>query len=203
MFRSVLLLVFCLSLTSCDDDDGLAPGTAVDNGLRVWLESYSERYRGQELNYGPNNRTVINNKTEFLSRGFDCTGEGLIADCQYESVALELKSLPEDEIYSLTIMIMSGNNLLVNVGHHGSFANEVFRINFDTQELFEYAGFYSINYQESFRYDNESLRAFEVLTMTEEPPILAFNPPKRFILVEGHGVVEWEDYSGNVFHLQE
>lgn len=150
---------------------------------------------------------VIERTFDFSERTYaDCRVDGRLSQCEFESVNL---AFPEDthpdnfQPY-VSIFLFGPNELRIMANRVGLDAS-LARFDEDPNEIFsELEDNFSASYDSSYVHNGIPRQAVIVETITLSDVVSgAIIPPLRMVLVKGIGMVEWEDYNGNTWILQD
>ena len=214
--RNIQFLFFILLVslaTSCSLDEDPLPDMEqvvfnLNEDFQDWLVPFDSvgqmiQYRNSEdsLSVIEVERTY-NRGTEDYA---DCRVEDRQVQCEFKliNVAFPEDAHPDNYQLFISIFIIAPNDLRVMANRTGLNA-AIARIIGDPVEVeSEIPGNYNAIYQSNYLYNgiNRAAIISENITL-ENVPEGAIIGPKRMILVKGIGIVEWEDYNGNLWTLE-
>jgi len=136
----------------------------------------------------------------------DCRVDNEQAQCQSASINL---AFPEntnsmDFQVFVSIFLFGPNELRIMANRVGIDASVAIFTDDDLEEIeSELPDNFSAIYEEDFAYNGMEIPAVIIETNSLEGAVSgAIIPPLRMVLLKGVGVVEWEDYNGNTWVLQ-
>jgi len=179
---------FILSLglfSSCDDETGdMQPQTTflINESIREWTSPYE----------------AVDHESSFI----DCQRNGNTVQCEYESIALEFAS-ESDTLMHLTAVLFGEDRMTLNYDKQGGLTPEIIRYQ---EEGFEFenpqSDNFEVTFEESYTYNGTTNNAFIVNTTSLEG-LFSTTPPNSFIFVKGIGIIEWTDYRGETWVLND
>jgi len=202
---------FILSLglfSSCDDETGdMQPQTTflINESIREWTSPYEAV--DQEFSYSNSDNeeaiiTVIVKLDATESSFIDCQRNGNTVQCEYESIALEFAS-ESDTLMHLTAVLFGEDRMTLNYDKQGGLTPEIIRYQ---EEGFEFenpqSDNFEVTFEESYTYNGTTNNAFIVNTTSLEG-LFSTTPPNSFIFVKGIGIIEWTDYRGETWVLND
>ncbi len=135
----------------------------------------------------------------------ECSVNGVLGECEFNSINIAFPEgiHPDNFQAFISIFSIAPNEVQVMANRIG-FSAAVARLNEDTGEIIsEISDNYSASYIPDFDHNGVEQPAIIIETITlENAPAGAIIAPDRMILVKGVGVVEWDDFNGNTWRLQ-
>ncbi len=210
LFFFLLVFVF----TSCSLDEDPIPDVEqvvfnLNEDFENWLISFDSV--GQMITYRNSEDSVAVIEVErTYNRGTenytDCRVEDRQVQCEFKSIniAFPEDAHPEEYQVFISIFLIAPDDLRVMANRTGLNA-AIARIGGDPVEVVsEIPDNYNAIYQSNYLYNGVNRPAVisENITLENVPPG-AIIGPKRMIIVKGIGVVEWEDYNGNLWILED
>lgn len=193
---SVILFAGCPETTSF--------GEPIDKETYEWINYFENFQEGDSIQFTNEGLLLIKNIVESTpSRLADCTVNGRTEQCQYEILTLEFHS-PHDSIpYYLTFYLFPKKKVVINYSDISALSPEILRLDIDTDTVeIPQPESFNVIYLRDYQHQSEQREALLSNTITTQN-LFASLPPNSFILVKNGGVVEWTDYRGNVFEIQE
>ena len=133
----------------------------------------------------------------------DCQIDQQTRQCEMLSTLLEFSSPASDSLMHLTLYLHGRNIFYVIPDNQGAFTPYLFRYD-DGKKTWDnaYTEDFVIAFSENLSYDGDTYTAVEA-TFKGQRTYSGTRalPPKRFIIAKDRGVLEWEDFAGNVYRL--
>jgi len=196
-FVTIALSLFLIS-SSCNKEDKDYP--RIDNDLKEWLAPFNEV--DQEFTYknSSDNVATIRVKHRFFADTeiLNCLRYDGSYECDFEYATLEFTS---DTAMYLTAWLLAEDKLTLNYSSQGTLSPEKVRHE-EYEEVFEVPqpDNFNVVYSPNYDYQDVTNNAMIVKTTTLDNLFGAL-PPDSFIFVKGMGIVEWTDYSGETWKL--
>ncbi len=211
-FLIVLFFGICL-LPSCDLEEDPIPeidktlyNLPVD--LEEWLLPFDSVGKSIIYSNGADSlvsviveRTYNRTEQDFV----ECRVENRLAECEFKSVNIAFPEgvHPGNFQAYVSIFSIATNDLRVMANRVG-FSASVARVNVDSMTIItELPDNYTAVLQPDFDYNGTESPAILTETITlDNAPAGAIIVPNRMILVKGIGIVEWDDFNGNTWMLE-
>lgn len=199
----VFLIVLCIICTGCPSKDVISESISVGEDVQDWMSYFLQYDRLDSITY---NNGGVAKLTELLNSSdsfpSDCQVNNVTRQCQYGTLTLEFVSPFEDSLYYVTLYLFPVNRLTVNYSITSVLGPEIFRLDLDEGLLEVPQDAFSVVNTVNYNYNGEVIDAIVVNTLSTET-LFASLPPKKFVLSKEYGVIEWEDYSNNLFILEQ
>lgn len=135
----------------------------------------------------------------------ECRINDIRGECEFNSVNIAFPEgiHPDNFQAFISIFSIAPNEVQVMANRIG-FSAAIAKLNRDTAEIItEIPDNYTASFNPEFDYNGVERPAITIETITlENVPDGAIIAPDRMILVRGVGVVEWDDFNGNTWRLQ-
>lgn len=199
------LLAMLLTLWNCDRTE---PDVRVriEENLLEWVRPFSTD--GEITNYisstgEETTAEVLITSVDNLSVFADCQIDGQTRQCQYASAAIEFAAV-NGEAYNLSVLVSGKGSLWIMPAKSGGITTPILVWN-EIEGIFNegFSDLFTTVKVDDFVFEGNLVEAFIILqderNLISGQQVLA---PKRAVLVEGIGFVEWEDFSDITYSLQ-
>ena len=209
----ILFLIGGLTFSGCDLNEDPLPieeevAFDIKDEFRDWISSFDRL--NEEINYKNSEDSVVQvivERTFDLSERIyiDCNYDNQQARCESESINLAFPTNihPDNFQVFVSIFLFGPEQLRImanRVGINASlalFEDDPEEITTELEDNFE------ASYVPNFTFNGVNSPAVIVETITLDNVVAgAIIPPARMVLVKGFGLVEWDDYNGNTWILQ-
>lgn len=198
------LLASCLFL-ACSDDDMTTTNSNVDidQALKEWISQWDSENTTYTYTNGTDSLVslTLTNVSQFYA---DCQIGGMTVQCEYESRIIEFPegSSPENGVMAVTVLLIAESDIRI-MPTRGGIVVSAARLDAATGEVrTEKPDNFEVSYNANFPYNGGTTEAISFVTnSTEDLANGGVIPPKSMTLAKGAGIVEWEDYFGNTWVL--
>lgn len=207
-----LLLLILFSINSCSDDDSNGQTQDLNNRINEatleWISTFDEQ--GKKITYINDANESVELELDFVSDlnevfYTDCQVNGVTKECELEVVVIKFpeESQFENRSMFISIALFAEDEIRIMPDNSGGIVISAARYNENTGAIrTENSDNFSVVFDPEFEYENELRKAILIETLSIENLANGGSiPPKRLILVKGIGIVEWDDYVGNTWRL--
>lgn len=211
--KFLFIFIGLVLFTSCSLDEDQIPDVelnifSITEDFQEWIVPFDSV--GQTIQYRNNANSVAvievertyNRGTQELA---DCRVDERQAECELQSINIAFpEDIHPDNFQSfISIFLVAPTEIQVIANRVGiTAAVALFDGNTNMIDT-DFPDNYAISYQPGFLYNGQNRPAIITETFSfENIPEGVIIPPKKMILVMGVGIVEWQDYNGNTWTLE-
>lgn len=209
----LLLIIGSLTFPSCNlDEDPLPTQEEVSynirDGFRDWISTFD---RVDEVITYKNSldstaQVVVERTFDLADQTYiSCRYDNQSAQCESESINLAFPTNTHPDNFQIYVSIwLFGPEQLRIMANRVGIDPSLALFEDDPEEIItEIETNFTASYDANYTYNNVNSPAVIVETITLENAVAgAIIPPKRLVLVKGFGLVEWDDYNGNTWTLE-
>ena len=209
----LLFLLGGLTFSSCNLEEDPIPNQEeilynIKDNFRDWISSFDRvnemiTYKNSEDSIV---QVVVERTFDLTERSYiNCRYNDQVAQCESESInlAFPANTHPDNFQVYVSIFIFGPEQLRIMANRVGIdpslalFEDDPEEITSEIEDNFE------ASYDANFTYNSVNSPAVILETISLENVVIgAIIPPSRMVLVKGFGLVEWDDYNGNTWILQ-
>ena len=209
----LLLIIGVLTFSSCNLDEDPVQNQEeilynIKDDFRDWISSFD--MLEEMISYKNSEDSIVQVVVE---RTFDLTAESYIpcryedqsAQCESESINLAFPpEIHPDNFQVFVSIFLFGPEQLRIIANRVGIDPALALFEDDPEEIItEIENNFTASYDADYTYNSVNSPAVIVETITLDNAVAgAIIPPKRMVLVKGFGLVEWDDYNGNTWILE-
>jgi len=209
----VFCVIACLIIPSCSLETTPNPDMEevfynIQDGFEDWILPFSEV--NQEIEYknsADSSAIVVVERTYDLDEIIytDCRVDSKQVQCEVESINLAFPENTNSTVFQVyvSIFLFGPNELRVMANRVGVDASVAMFTDDPEDIMTEIPDNYMAAYEEDYTFNGMEMPAIVIETISTDGAVAgSIVPPARMVLVKGIGLVEWEDYDGRNWVLQ-
>jgi len=198
-----VLVVILVCFFSCSDESEIQfEEVKIDADMLNWIAPFSDLNQqfsyscDSVLNSGKLLVKHVNDRVEVSKEFCLPISDHERGECQNRTVMLNDKN---NNTYYLTFWVFAEDWMNINPSSSPRLVKEIIRYHEYTRDIEEVCpNIYSVKFDSLYTYNNSINEAIII----EDTLSINSTVPKKFVLVKGIGIAEWEDYSSNIYKLE-
>ena len=180
---------------------------SINSSFLDWINPYATD--GEIIQFQSSGGTsseveILVTSVDNLAFFADCQIDGTTRQCQFVSAALKFTPRDSTDQYHLAFAITAPNKLWIMPSAQGGLSTPLLSWEEESGILEEaFPNLFTVDKVDDYSFENNLHEAF-IITQGERNDFWwGVTVPKKVVILKKRGVVEWEDFQGNTYNLNE